>query len=91
MRPYNKSIIDMNKQSDKIGRFNCPHCGTLISPEDMGQENYTILETFCEEDGTVVVMVICRCGEKLRLEFKSPKKKRRAGRRGRDDKVPDNR
>lgn len=35
--------IDLTK-TDGLGDFPCPHCGTIISPDDMSEESYRILE-----------------------------------------------
>ncbi len=41
----NKTVLEIDlTKTDGLGDFPCPHCGTIISPDDMSEESYRILE-----------------------------------------------
>lgn len=64
----NKSfIIDLSKIKGS-GEFNCPKCGTTISPDDQSEEVYTILEPIVKKDHLEKVVLQCKmCGSKISL------------------------
>jgi len=44
------------------GEFKCPRCGIRISPDDMTEDVYTIIETVTKEDGLEKLILECnRC------------------------------
>ncbi|MCW4011238.1 MAG: hypothetical protein NWF05_11590 [Candidatus Bathyarchaeota archaeon] len=45
---------------DGDGSFPCPHCGTLISPDDETEEFYTIVDT--KVVGDELAELVIRCG-----------------------------
>jgi len=61
--------IDLTKIEGK-GEFNCPGCGTTISPDDYSARTYSILDVKTEVDGRVEeVIVQCgRCGSIICLD-----------------------
>ncbi len=45
------------------GSFQCPKCGTSISPEDESEENYQILDTKIVKDELAELVIACgKCG-----------------------------
>lgn len=59
--------IDMKKIRGK-GDFNCPKCGTKISPDDRTEKQYRILEALMKEDELDAVTLQCnRCASQIQL------------------------
>jgi DNA-directed RNA polymerase subunit RPC12/RpoP len=59
--------IDMKNIRGK-GDFNCPKCGTKISPDDRTEKRYIILETLVKEDELDAVTLQCnRCESQIQL------------------------
>jgi DNA-directed RNA polymerase subunit RPC12/RpoP len=59
--------VDLTKIRGK-GDFNCPKCGTRISPNDRTEKKYTILETLMKGDELDAVMLQCnRCESQIQL------------------------
>ena len=59
--------VDLTKIRGK-GDFNCPKCGTRISPNDRTEKKYRILETFMKGDTLDAVMLQCnRCESQIQL------------------------
>jgi predicted RNA-binding Zn-ribbon protein involved in translation (DUF1610 family) len=50
------------------GEFRCPKCGTSISPDDLSENTYTIIQTRVKEDRLQKILLQCnKCGSKLQL------------------------
>ena len=59
--------IDMKNIRGK-GDFNCPKCGTKISPDDRTEKRYIILETSMKKDELDAVTLQCnRCESQIQL------------------------
>jgi hypothetical protein len=59
--------IDLAK-TDGSGEFNCPKCGTEMSPDDETEDAYTILDTVMQEDCLHKIIVKCnKCGSQISL------------------------
>jgi hypothetical protein len=59
--------VDLTKIRGK-GDFDCPKCGTRISPNDRTEKKYTILETLMKGDELDTVMLQCnRCESQMQL------------------------
>jgi predicted RNA-binding Zn-ribbon protein involved in translation (DUF1610 family) len=67
MKENETHIIDLYKIKGK-GEFECPKCGTKISPDDLSETAYKIVETRVKEDRLEKVILQCnKCGSKLQL------------------------
>ena len=53
-----KCYVDLTKL-DGSGDIHCPKCGSLISPDDETEDNYTILETIIKEDNLDKMIIKC--------------------------------
>jgi len=50
------------------GAFPCPNCGLKISPEDLSDENYKVVETKIVKGELAELTIVCRkCDLKIRL------------------------
>jgi predicted RNA-binding Zn-ribbon protein involved in translation (DUF1610 family) len=50
------------------GAFQCPQCGTMISPDDETEETYKIVDTKIVNDEIVELVVMCgNCGSTIKL------------------------
>jgi len=58
--------IDLTKIEGE-GDFPCPNCGTIISPEDETGNAYSILETKVNKNSLEEIVILCKCGSKIRL------------------------
>ena len=59
--------IDLTKINGD-GSFQCPKCGTMISPEDESEEIYKIIDTKVNNDELVELIVMCgNCGSYIKL------------------------
>jgi hypothetical protein len=59
--------IDLTKVKGN-GKINCPKCGVEISPDDMTEEKYTILEPVVNKDCLEKIVLQCnKCGSKISL------------------------
>lgn len=59
--------IDLTK-TDGSGEFNCPRCGTELSPEDETENVYTILDPVMQEDCLQKIIIKCnKCGSQINL------------------------
>jgi predicted RNA-binding Zn-ribbon protein involved in translation (DUF1610 family) len=48
---------------DGDGSFQCPSCGTSISPDDETEENYQIMDTKVVNDELAELVIACgKCG-----------------------------
>ena len=62
--PY---TIDLTK-IDGDGAFQCPKCGSIISPDDESEEVYQIVETKVKNDALAELMLTCnKCGITIKL------------------------
>jgi len=59
--------IDLT-QIEGEGSFQCPRCGTMISPEDESEEVYTIVQTKVVNDELLeLVISCCTCETMVRV------------------------
>jgi DNA-directed RNA polymerase subunit RPC12/RpoP len=59
--------LDLTK-IDGSGDLSCPHCGSAISPDDVTEEAYSILETKVSKHGLEEVTIRCnRCTSQIHL------------------------
>jgi len=59
--------VDIAKTKRK-GEFKCPKCGTEISPDDMTENTYIILDTIIKEDSLEKLILACKkCGSQIHL------------------------
>jgi len=59
--------IDLTK-IDGDGAFQCPKCGTTISPDDETEEVYQIVETRVKDDELAELILMChKCGSTIKL------------------------
>jgi hypothetical protein len=50
------------------GEFKCPRCGIRISPDDMTEDAYTILEPMMKGDCLDKIILQCnKCGSQVHL------------------------
>jgi DNA-directed RNA polymerase subunit RPC12/RpoP len=67
MKQIHAYKIDLNK-IDGTGDFSCPRCGTKISPDDLSEEVYSILEPVVNSHGLVELAIRCnRCTSHIHL------------------------
>jgi len=59
--------VDLCK-TEGNGEFRCPKCGTTISPDDLSEDTYTILQARVKEDQLQKIILQCKkCGSRLQL------------------------
>ena len=59
--------VDLTK-IDGSGDLSCPSCGTVISPDDVTEETYSILETKVNEQGLEELVIRCnKCTSQIHL------------------------
>jgi len=64
IKPY---TIDLAKIKGK-GEFNCPKCGTKISPDDETEDAYTVIEPIMKGDSLDKIALQCnKCGSHIKL------------------------
>jgi len=67
MRKSKSFLIDLSRTKEK-GEFSCPKCGTKISPDDLSEGAYTILEPVMKGECLDRIILQCnRCGSKIHL------------------------
>jgi predicted RNA-binding Zn-ribbon protein involved in translation (DUF1610 family) len=50
------------------GAFPCPKCGTMISPDDVTESNYKIVDTKVVNDELAELVISCgKCGSNIRI------------------------
>jgi transcription elongation factor Elf1 len=50
------------------GSFNCPQCGMSISPDDVNDDNYQIMDTKVVNDELAELVIACgKCGCIIKL------------------------
>jgi len=60
-------VIDLSKIGGS-GEFNCPKCGSKISPDDSSEDAYRIVEPVVKDDRLEMIVLQCnKCGLKMRL------------------------
>jgi predicted RNA-binding Zn-ribbon protein involved in translation (DUF1610 family) len=60
-------VIDLSKIKGS-GDFQCPKCGTTISPDDQTEGAYTILKPIVKEDRLQKIVLQCNvCGSRINL------------------------
>ena len=59
-------VIDLTKIEGE-GDFPCPSCGAKISPDDETGNTYSILETKVNKNSLEQIVILCKCGSKIRL------------------------
>ena len=53
---------------EKDGSFSCPKCGMSISPDDVDEDNYEILETIVVDGELAELDISCgKCGSTTKL------------------------
>ena len=53
---------------DGSGDFSCPKCGSAISPDDVTEKAYSILETKVNKNGLEEVVISCnKCTSQIHL------------------------
>lgn len=59
--------VDLTR-ADTEGEVKCPKCGVEISPDDLTEENYEILETIMKGDSLEKIVVRCnKCRSQIHL------------------------
>lgn len=55
-------------QIDGDGDFPCPKCGVIISPDDVSETVYKIVDTRVKNQKLEELVLLCnKCGSKIRL------------------------
>lgn len=62
------NTIDL-REIEGDGDFTCPKCGAIISPDDVSEENYTMVEVKENKEGLMEEMIIMclRCKSEIHL------------------------
>lgn len=59
--------VDLSKINGR-GEFKCPNCGIEISPDDMTEEKFTILDTVIKGYHMEKIILRCnKCGSQIHL------------------------
>jgi len=59
--------IDLTK-IDGDGAFQCPKCGSVISPDDESEETYHIADTKVKNDELAELIIVCnKCHTTIKL------------------------
>jgi len=59
--------VDLTK-IDGDGTFQCPKCGTVISPDDESEDTYHIVNTRVKGDELAELVLTCKkCGANIKL------------------------
>jgi len=67
MRTASVFKLDL-KQIEGEGDFPCPSCGNTISPDDLSEESYKILEVKSKGDRLEGLTILCnKCGSIIHL------------------------
>ena len=67
MEQTNAYKIDLTKLEGK-GDFYCPKCAARISPDDVTEEVYSILDTLVDNYGLEELVILCnRCSSHIHL------------------------
>lgn len=66
-KQINLCRVDVAK-TDRRGAFLCPVCDVKISPSDLSERTYSILEARMSDEGLTEVVICCKnCGNKISL------------------------
>jgi predicted RNA-binding Zn-ribbon protein involved in translation (DUF1610 family) len=73
LRKAVRYTVDLTK-IDGDGTFQCPKCGTVISPDDESEDTYHIVNTRVKGDELAELVLTCKkCGANIKLTgFLSP-------------------
>jgi predicted RNA-binding Zn-ribbon protein involved in translation (DUF1610 family) len=73
LRKAVRYTVDLTK-IDGDGTFQCPRCGTVISPDDESEDTYQIVNTRVKGDELAELVLTCKkCGANIKLTgFLSP-------------------
>jgi predicted RNA-binding Zn-ribbon protein involved in translation (DUF1610 family) len=73
LRKAVRYTVDLTK-IDGDGTFQCPKCGTVISPDDESEDTYQIVNTRVKGDELAELVLTCKkCGANIKLTgFLSP-------------------
>ena len=73
LRKAVRYTVDLTK-IDGDGTFQCPKCGTVISPDDESEDTYQIVNTRVKGDELAELVLTCKkCGANIKLTgFISP-------------------
>jgi ribosomal protein S27AE len=73
LRKAVRYTVDLTK-IDGDGTFQCPKCGTVISPDDESEDTYRIVNTRVKGDELAELVLTCKkCGANIKLTgFLSP-------------------
>lgn len=68
MKQVEAYTVDLRKMEGE-GDFPCPKCGAIISPDDVSEENYTVVDVVYNKKGLMEEMVIqcLKCKSEIRL------------------------
>ena len=67
MKQINVYKIDLTK-IEGSGELSCPRCGTIISPDDVTEEKYSVLEAKVKEHGLKELVIRCNtCTSQIHL------------------------
>ena len=67
MKQTNEYRVDLAKIEGN-GDFQCPRCGTIISPDDSSEEKYSVLEPKVNRNGLEEIVLLCKkCGSHIHL------------------------
>ena len=68
MKQVQVNTIDL-REVEGEGSFKCPKCGAIISPDDVSEENYTVIEVKENKEGLMEEMTIqcLKCKTDIRL------------------------
>ena len=69
MKQENQQVFEVDlARIEGNGDFQCPSCGTMISPEDTTDTVYTIVDTQMNGESLEELTIQCnKCGSKIRL------------------------
>lgn len=61
-------VIDLGNVNGE-GDFPCPQCGKMLSPNDISEENYMVIDVKSDDDDIMEEMIIqcMKCGSEIRL------------------------
>ncbi|MDH5375086.1 MAG: hypothetical protein OEZ21_04410 [Candidatus Bathyarchaeota archaeon] len=67
MESINPYTIDLTKIKGN-GDFRCPKCGISVSPDDLTEDTFTILETVMKDESLEKIIIKCnRCRSQIHL------------------------
>jgi len=67
LESINPYTIDLTKIKGN-GDFRCPKCGISVSPDDLTEDTFTILETVMKDESLEKIIIKCnRCRSQIHL------------------------